>query len=177
MLSKKTLKLLLTENVDNLGIVGDIVEVKPGYARNFLLPHGLAAEPTQGNIDAVQERRAQVERELRELRAQQEKLISRLEEFELTMERSANEQGVLFGSVSQHDIAVALQEEGFNIAEREVRIGSQIKQLDSYMIPVQLSPELKTEIKLWVVSDKPAEQLEAEADEGEEAEREQAQAE
>ena len=174
MSSKKNIKLLLTENVDNLGIVGDVVEVKPGYARNYLLPQGLAAPPTEGNIAAVQERRAEVERQMREQRAERERLIQQLENVELTLKRSANDQGVLFGSVSQHDIAVALQEEGFNIQEREVRIGTQIKQLDTYTIPIQFDADLKTEIKLWVVSDKPPEELEAEiaAASGEEGEAE-----
>ena len=164
MTRNKNVKLLLTENVDNLGIVGDIVEVKPGYARNYLLPHGLAGEPTEGNIAAVAERRAEVERQLRELRAQREKLIERLEGHEITLKRAANEQGVLFGSVSQHDIALALQEDGFDIQDREVRIGFQIKQLDSYTIPIQFDADLKVEIKLWVVSDKPPEELAAEAE-------------
>jgi len=171
MSTKKQIELLLVENVANLGIVGDIVNVKAGYARNYLLPYGLAAEPTEGNKRAVEARRAEVERQLRELRAQREQLIAKLEDFEITLQRSANEEGVLYGSVNQHDIAEALQEEGFNVTERDVRIGDAIKRLDSYKIPVQLDDDLKTEIKLWVVSDKPAEQLHAEIAEAEAAER------
>lgn len=166
MSSKRNIELLLTENIDNLGIVGDVVNVRPGYARNYLLPHGLATEPTEGNKKRVAARRAEVEKELRELRAQQETLLSKLEDYELTIQRSANEDRTLFGSVSQHDIALALQEEGFNVTDRDIRIGSPIKQLDSYSIPIQLATDLKTQIKLWVVSDKPAEQL-ATASEGE----------
>jgi len=170
--SKKNIKLLLVENVDNLGIVGDIVEVKPGYARNYLLPMGLADAPTEGNMKRVEERRKEVERQLRELRDQQEKVIGLLEDFELTIKRSANEEGVLYGSVTQHDIVEALAEEGFNIKEREVRIGEPIKHLDSYPIPIQLANDLKTEIKLWVVSDKPIEELDAAlAEEGDESEQ------
>jgi large subunit ribosomal protein L9 len=164
--SKKGIQLLLTENVDNLGIVGDVVRVRPGYARNFLLPHGMATEPTAGNVKRLAARRAEVERQLREKRAEQERLLAKLAGFELTMQRSANEEGTLFGSVTQHDIALALQAEGFNIVERDIRIGSPIKSLDSYDIPVQLASDLKTTIKLWVVSDKPAEKLQpAAADE------------
>jgi large subunit ribosomal protein L9 len=162
MSTRRNVKLLLTENVENLGIVGDVVEVRPGYARNFLLPNQLATTPTAGAIKKVAARRAEVEKQLRELRAQREALIERLKGQEITLQRSANEQGVLFGSVTQHDIALALQEEGFNVTERDIRIGSPIKQLDSYIIPVALDKDLRTEIKLWVVSDKPAEQLETE---------------
>ncbi len=159
----KTTQLLLTENIDNLGIVGDVVKVKPGYARNYLLPHGLATVPTSGNIKRLAERRAEVERQMRETRAAQEAMMGRLENFEITIERSANEQGILFGGVSQHDVAEALRAEGFNIDDRAIRIGGQIKRLDAYEIPVVVANDLKTNIKLWVVSDKPAEELDAEA--------------
>ncbi len=162
----KTIELLLTENVDNLGIVGDVVKVRPGYARNYLLPHNKATVPTPNAIARLAERRKQVEEELRQLRAQQEALIQKLEGFELTMERAANEQGVLFGGVSQHDIAEALRAEGFAVEDRHVRIGEQIKRLDSYEIPIQLAKDLHTEIKLWVVSDRPLEH-EEETGEGE----------
>ncbi len=151
----RNIELLLTDNVDNLGIVGDVVKVKPGYARNFLLPRGLATKPTQGAINKLAERRKQVEEELKQRRAAQEALIEKLEGFELTMKRSANEQGVLFGGVSQHDISAALKEEGFAVEDRHIRIGESIKRLDSYPIPIVLASDLKTEIKLWVVRDQP----------------------
>ncbi|MFW6059076.1 MAG: 50S ribosomal protein L9 [Phycisphaeraceae bacterium] len=166
----KQTELLLLENVDNLGIVGDVVKVKPGYARNFLVPRGLATRPTPGAIEALKERRRQVEEELRQQREAQQELINRLDGHELTLQRSANEQGVLFGGVSQRDIADALREEGFGVEDRWVRVGEQIKRLDSYPIPVVVDKELKAEVKLWVVSDRPAEELEAEAQEGEEGE-------
>ncbi len=163
----KPVELLLTENVDNLGIVGDVVRVKPGYARNFLLPRRLATTPSPKAIERLAERRRQVEEELRRKRAAQEAMLGKLDGFEITLERSANEQGVLFGGVSQHDIAQVLRAEGFEIEDRAVRVGEQIKRLDSYMIPVQLASDLKTEIKLWVVSDKP---MEAEAETAKNAE-------
>lgn len=159
----KTIKLLLTETVENLGIVGDVVRVRPGYARNFLLPCGLATEPTEGNIKRLASRRAEAERQLREQRAAMESIISRLAGHEVTIRRSANEQGVLFGSVSHRDIAEALRADGFEIDDRAVRVGEPIKRLDSYRITLVLGPDLRTEIKLWVVSDKPAEELETEA--------------
>ncbi|MFP4144051.1 MAG: 50S ribosomal protein L9 [Phycisphaeraceae bacterium] len=164
----KQIELLLLENVDNLGIVGDVVKVRPGYARNYLLPRGLATVPTQKAIERLAERRAEVEAELKAIRDKQTGIIKQLEEYELTLERAANEQGVLFGGVSQHDVAEALREAGYNVEDRWVRLGEQIKRLDTYHIPVVVDKELKTEIKLWVVSDKPAEELEPEAVEGEE---------
>jgi len=156
----KTIRLLLTDNVDNLGIVGDVVEVKPGYARNFLLPRNLATNPTEGAIKRLAVRRAQVELEMKERRAQLEAILAKLAGHEITVQRSANEQGVLFGGVSQHEIAQILRDDGYPVDDRVVRIGQQIKRLDSYQIPIVLANDLKTEIKLWVVSDKPLEQQE-----------------
>src|SRR5690625_2258809 len=103
----KTIELLLLDNVANLGIVGDVVKVRPGYARNYLLPHGLAEPPTPGAVKALEARRAEVEAQMKRIAAAQQELIKKLEDYELTLERSANEQGVLFAGVSQHDIAQA----------------------------------------------------------------------
>lgn len=153
------IELLLTENVDNLGIVGDVVRVKTGYARNYLVPRNLATQPTEGNVKRLAERRAEVEQELREQRVVQEATLTKLEGYEITLQRSANEQGVLFGGVSQHDISEALRKDGLDIDDRAVRIGEQIKRLDTYEIPIVLANDLKTHVKLWVVSDKPAEEL------------------
>src|SRR5690606_5359202 len=100
-----TVKLLLRESIRNVGKVGDVVEVSPGFARNYLLPKNLAVEPTPGNIKKVEERRKEIERLERERREQQEALIRQLEGVEVTLERRANEQGHLFGSVTATDIA------------------------------------------------------------------------
>ncbi|WP_432800068.1 50S ribosomal protein L9 [Poriferisphaera sp. WC338] len=161
----KQIELLLLDNVANLGIVGDVVKVKPGYARNYLVPHGLATVPTKGAIERLAARRAEVEAELAALRATHQTLIEKLTDHELTVQRSANDSGILYGGVTQHEIAEMLREEGFNVEDRFVRIGDQIKRLDSYMIPIVIDKELKTEVKLWVVSDKPAEELEEEVEE------------
>ncbi|MFI4859936.1 MAG: 50S ribosomal protein L9 [Phycisphaerales bacterium JB063] len=159
----KTIELLLLDTIENLGIIGDVVKVKPGYARNYLLPHGLADIPSEEKIQELAARRAEVEAELKKLRSEQEVMIQKLEEFELTLERAANEQGALFGGVTQHDIAEGLRAEGFAVEDRHIRIGERINRLDTYTIPVQVAKDLKTEIKLWVVSDKP---MEAEEEDG-----------
>lgn len=165
----RPVKLLLTESVDNLGIVGDVVSVRPGYARNYLLPRGYATTPTPGAIKRLAERRKIVEEQMRLKRAELEGVLAKLENYEVTLQRSANEQGVLFGGVSQHEIAQALRNDGFPVEDRAVRIGQQIKRLDSYIIPIVLANDLKTEVKLWVVSDKPTEDLQPEQAPAEEA--------
>ncbi|MGH7177799.1 MAG: 50S ribosomal protein L9, partial [Tepidisphaeraceae bacterium] len=104
-----TVKLLLKESIKHLGRVGDVVDVTPGYARNYLLPRDLAVTPTPGNIRKIEERRKEIEKIERERRDQQAALAKALEGVEVTLERRANEQGHLFGSVSATDIAKALQ--------------------------------------------------------------------
>ena len=152
---KKNIELLLTESVENLGIVGDVVHVRPGYARNFLLPMGLAVAPTDKAKDALAERRKQAQAEFAALQAELRKMVEELEGYELTLERSCNDNGWLYGSVTQHDIAEALHAAGFaRVSDRHVRIGVSIKRVDSYEIPIQINADLKTEIKLWVVPDR-----------------------
>src|SRR5207249_7268573 len=104
-----SVKLLLKESIKHVGKVGDVVEVSPGYARNYLLPNDLAVQPTPGNVKKIEERRKEIEKQERERREQQEALLKRLEGVEVMLERRANEQGHLFGSVSASDIARALQ--------------------------------------------------------------------
>ena len=151
----KLVELLLVDNVENLGIVGDVVKVKPGYARNFLLPYGLATVPSPEAVQALAERRREVEAQLEVERKERLALIERLEEYELTLQRSANDRGILFGGVSQHDIAEALRSEGLMVEDRYVRLGDKIDRLDSYIVPIMINKDLKTEIKVWIVSDKP----------------------
>lgn len=152
----KSIKLLLTENVDNLGIVGDVVSVRTGYARNFLLPRSLARKPTDKAIAALAARRAEVERQLAELRRQLEGVVGKLKGFEVTIERSCNDNGWLYGSVTQREIADALHKAGFpQVQDRHIRIGTAIKRIDTYDIPIQFDSDLKTEVKLWVVADRP----------------------
>src|SRR5271167_3194534 len=125
-------KLLLKESVKHVGKVGDLVEVSPGYARNFLLPKDLAVQPTPNNVKKVEERRKEVERLEREKREQQAALIKQLAGVEVTLERRANEQGHLFGSVTATDIAKALQAQGFNVNPDDVLLPGRLDRIDTY---------------------------------------------
>jgi large subunit ribosomal protein L9 len=150
----KNIHLLLTESVEGLGIVGDVVNVRPGYARNYLVPHGMATEPSPDRIEALAERRKQAEAEMKALRSHRETMIEKLDGFEITIERSCNDQGHLYGSVTQNDISEALALDGFGIRPRDIRIAHPIKRLDSYEVPVVLDADLRTNIKLWVIADR-----------------------
>jgi large subunit ribosomal protein L9 len=158
----RTVQLLLTENVDNLGIVGDVVNVRLGYARNFLLPRELATTPSDEMIAALAEKRKQAEQEMARLRAARKTMIEKLEGHELTLERSCNDQGVLYGGVTQADIAEALKGEGYDVRPRDVRIPGTIKRLDTYDVHIKFESDLEATIKLWVVSDRPIEEIERE---------------
>ncbi|MHA7813715.1 MAG: 50S ribosomal protein L9 [Phycisphaerales bacterium] len=150
----RNVKLLLTENVDSLGIVGDIVNVRVGYARNYLLPFGYATEPSDELIEQLAEKRAQAEKDLAERRKQREEMIGKLHGQELTLVRACNDQGQLYGSVTQQDIASALKDLGFAVKPREVRISSTIKRIDTFDIHIKVDSDLEADIKLWVVPDR-----------------------
>jgi large subunit ribosomal protein L9 len=148
-----TIKLLLKESVKNVGRVGDLVEVSPGYGRNFLLPRDLAVHPTPDNVKKVEERRKEVERLEKERRDQQAGLIKKLSGVEVTLERRANEQGHLFGSVSATDVAKALQAQGYDVQPDDVNLPGKLDRIDTFMVEIKFADDLSTEVKVWVSPD------------------------
>lgn len=150
MALSKTVDLLLVENVENLGIVGDVVKVKAGYARNFLLPRGFATTPSQELIDQLAERRKTAEAEMKALRGRREKAVEALAGSVIRVERAANDQGQLYGSVSQQDIAEILAEAGHEIRPRDVRIGTAIKRVGEHDISVKPEQDIEAHITLIV---------------------------
>lgn len=147
-------QLLLTETVDNLGIVGDVVNVRTGYARNFLLPNNLATTPTEEKIQALAAKRAEAEQHQRELRSQREALIAKLEGVEITLKRSCNDQGQLYGAITQQDISAALAELGHGVKPREIRIAQTIKRVGTDHITVKVAADLEAEVTLHVEADR-----------------------
>lgn len=146
-------KVLLKESVRHLGRVGDVVEVSPGYARNYLLPRDLAVEPTTANLKKIEARKQEIERIERERRAQKEQVIARLQGIEITLERRANEQGHLFGSVAATDIAKALQTQGFEVEPDDINLPGRLDRIDKYLVVVRMAEDLETEIKVYVAPD------------------------
>ena len=146
-------KLLLKESIKNVGRVGDIVEVSPGYARNYLLPKDLAVEPTPNNVKKIEARRKEIEKQERERREQQAAMIERLKGVEVTLERRANEQGNLFGSVTATDIAKGLQAQGFNVQPDDVNLPGKLDHIDTYQVEIRFAEDLTTEIKVWIAPD------------------------
>ncbi len=145
------MKVLLNQNVAKLGEIGEVVDVKPGYARNYLLPQGLAVAPTEGNIRRVEE---QKQRYLEELARQREEIEARarvLEGKQLTINARANEEGHLYGSVGAAQIAAALAEEGIFIQPENVDLDAPLRQLDKYDVLIRFAQEVTATIHVWIV--------------------------
>ena len=145
------MEVILRQAIENLGHPGDIVKVSAGYARNFLLPRGLAYEATPGNRKRIAQERQRLEAAESERRDKAQSLASRLEEVSLTFSARVGEEGKLFGSVTSADIAHQLEAQGFNIEKRAIDLHEPIKALGVYRIPVRLHADVKPEIKVWVI--------------------------
>ncbi len=148
------MKLLLKKNIKKLGIVGDIVDVADGYGRNYLLPQGLATEPTESNMRALAEARRLAEEERERERAHLAEVTKRIDGIEVTIPARANAEGVLYGSVSKKEIADALNAEGHEIEPEHVLLKDPLKRLDNVLVPVRLIDEFEAEVKVWVVREK-----------------------
>lgn len=150
----RDITLLLLENVDNLGIVGDVVKVRAGYARNYLLPRELATAPDDELIKQLAARRAEAEKEVAATRAKREEMAKKLDGQEITMVRACNDQGVLYGAVTQQDIAKALQTLGFEVRPREVRLPYAMKRIDSYEVLLKFASDIESTIRVFVEPDR-----------------------
>ena len=150
----RNVRLLLTDNVDNLGIVGDVVTVRTGYARNYLLPRGLATQPSDELVRELAAKRAEAEKEMAALRAKRKELIGRMDSLDITLTRACNDQGLLYGAVTQNDLSTALNSLGFGVKPREVRLGQVIKRLGEYEVVIKLASDMEAAVKIHVVADR-----------------------
>jgi large subunit ribosomal protein L9 len=164
------MKVLLRKNVKKLGQIGEIVDVRPGYARNYLIPQGLAYAPTDGNIQAVEQEKEAYLAELARLRAELQTQANLLEGKEFTIEARANEEGHLYGSVGPAQIAAKVAESGVMIESDSIALDEPIRTLDKYEVAVDFGEEVTATIHVWVVP--PRDERIARAEEAEEAEAE-----
>ncbi len=145
------MKLILSKDVKYLGLVGDVVEVKEGFARNYLLPQKLALTPTANNIKAVEQARAKAAEE-RRLRAEERQAAAqRLSGAEITIRAAANLEGALYGSVGPREIAAALRQEGHSVEADQVELHTPIRHLDNVLVPVRFTEDMTVDVKVWVV--------------------------
>ncbi|MBL9140252.1 MAG: 50S ribosomal protein L9 [Phycisphaerae bacterium] len=150
----RKVELLLNRTIESLGIVGDVVKVKPGYARNYLLPHLYAEAPTPEKIEALKGARAAAQAELSKLRSERELLMSRMEGLSIKLIRSVNDSGVLYGAVTQRDISDQLTADGFGVDMRAVRLQNPIRRIGHYTCAIQLDRDLRTEVAIEVLPDR-----------------------
>lgn len=146
-------EIILSEDVENLGEVGEVVDVKPGYARNYLIPHGKALPATDGNLERLRQKRRRSERAEERVLEEAGDLGRRLDGLSLTFQQRAAEEGKLFGSVTVQDIVDRLAEDGLTVDRQDVRLEEPIKELGVYNVAVELHPDVRPEMKVWVVAE------------------------
>jgi len=143
-------KVLLREDVDDLGARGEIVRVRAGYARNYLLPRKLAVEATAGNVKGIESERAALLKKEAKERATAEAQSQQMGTLDLEFRRKAGEQGALYGSVTSMDVAEALRERGYEIDRHRIHLREPLKRLGEYTVPVRLHREVTIDLKVRV---------------------------
>lgn len=153
-------RLILNDDIPALGHTGDVVEVQPGYARNYLLPLGLALPWSADAVRRIDKRRKEAEARRIAMRADMEALAARLAGLQLTFEEKANEEGHLYGAVNARRLAERLAAAGYEVPENHVRLAEPIRQVGEYQVPVHVHSDIRAAVKVWVVAlepEKPAE--------------------
>jgi large subunit ribosomal protein L9 len=145
------MEVILRQAVENLGKPGDLVEVKAGYARNYLIPRGFALQASEGNRKRIFQQRARLEAAEGERRNHAQEIANRLEQVSLTFSARVGEEEKLFGSVTAADITQQLNAQGFQIEKRQVDLHEPIKTLGVYRVPVRLHADVRPEVRVWVI--------------------------
>ncbi len=156
------MKVLLCEDIRKLGWLGDVVDVTEGYARNYLLPQGLAKVATEGNIRAIAKAKAERAEERLKERKRLETAAEAVNEAEAVLAAKANEHGVLFGSITDRMIAANLREQGFAVADEVVRLPEHIKQVGSHSVTLKFADEVTATVNVVVVAEQTEEATEDE---------------
>jgi large subunit ribosomal protein L9 len=144
------MEVILRETIDNLGRAGQVVKVADGYARNFLLPKKLAYVATPGNLKVIEAERRSLLRKEAKQKDDAEKLQQILNDAEITIRRKVGEHDMLYGSVTNSDVAEALEMKGFQIEKRKIHMDDHIKSLGEFSIPIRLFKDVTAHIKLKV---------------------------
>ena len=146
----KQVKVVLLQRVAKLGKIGDVVNVKPGFARNYLLPQRIALRASKANLEYFESKRAEIEAANEKSRTEAEKVLERMKGLTIALVRQASEKGNLYGSVSARDIAAQVSGRGFEVAPSKVNIGAPIKELGVYDVSISLHPEVIATVKVTV---------------------------
>jgi len=149
------MKVILKEDIAALGNCGDVVAVKDGYGRNYLLPRNLAIEATAGNLRAIDEVKKQKRLHDNKKKREAERIKEKLEKISCTAEVLVGEEDKVFGSVTSSTIAELLAEKGFDIDRRRILLEEPLKALGVYTVPVKVEAEVVANLKVWVVKKQP----------------------
>lgn len=145
------MKVILRQNHETLGEVGDVVEVKDGFARNFLIPRKIAYLALKGNVRSLDEEKKTIDKRKKQELTAAETLSAELEKVSVSIPVQVGEEDKLFGSVTTQMIADSLKEKGFEIDKRKIEIEEPIKSLGIYSVNVKLHPSVSAKVKVWVV--------------------------
>lgn len=145
------MKVILIDDIDALGKLGDVVDVKRGYARNFLFPRNLAMQANDKNLKLLEQKKKIREQQLAKEKSEIEKLAERIAGMSCTIPVAAGEEEKLFGSVTAEHIAEAFVSEGININKKQIHLAGPIHKLGVYQVEIKLHPEITTSTKVWVV--------------------------
>lgn len=145
------MKIILRHDHEKLGKLGDVVDVKDGYARNYLLPRNIGYIATKGNVQALEEEKKQHSNKEKKELHQAEKLAVELEKLSITLKVKVGEDEKLFGSVTSQMVADALLEKGFTVDKRSIELEEPIKALGIYTISIRLHTGITAKVKIWVV--------------------------
>lgn len=147
------MQVILREDIDNLGKIGELVKVKDGYGRNFLIPMKKAIEATPKNVHAMDHAKKMVADRIRKLKKDATADADKIKSLAITIKAKTGEEGKLFGSVTSMDIAEALRAQGVAIDKRKIVLDEPIKRVGDFMVPIKLHADVTTEIKVAVVAE------------------------
>jgi large subunit ribosomal protein L9 len=147
------MQVILRERIEQLGDAGEIVDVKPGYGRNYLIPKGLAYEATAANKRRLEAERARTAAKEAETMGEAQKRAAAIEGISLTFHARAGQEGKLFGSIGSADIAEKLAEQGVTVDRRQIELEEPIKALGVTSVPIRLHPQVRPEVKVWVIQE------------------------
>ena len=147
------MKIILKQDSKNLGSIGEIIEVKPGYARNYLFPRNVAMPVSKGNLRILEEEKKRLDLRINKEKKQAEKLAAEISKISLTAPVNVGEEDKIFGSVTSQNIIDLLKEKGIEIDKRRVILEEPIKALGIYPIKIKLHSDVEAEVKLWVVKE------------------------
>lgn len=151
-----SVNIILKENVEGLGIIGDLVAVKPGYARNYLVPKGLAIVANERNVKELEHQKRQLARKLEKVTQDAEAIKARIEKLSCTFTQRASEEGKLFGSVTSMDLEAKIQEAGLEIDRKKIQLAEPIKSLGEHVVGIKLDAGVIAELKVVVNAEEEA---------------------